>query len=855
MPAMAQQGNEVAPVADDVEVIQVTGIRASARKNLNEKRFSDSVVDAISAEDVGKFPDRNVAESLQRVPGVSITRQFGEGASVSIRGAGDDLTLTTLNGQNVASTGWFVLEPAKRSFNYELLPSELVGDLKVYKSSQADLAEGGVGGTVEVNTRKPLDMDSYSFYGSMAGLYQSDSEEWDPQLSALGSWKNDDENFGVLISGVMQDRTLQRQGNEAFWEWGAGPVAFEQERSRSSLAAVVQYAPTDNMTLTLNAINMEMEANNTNYAVWLTQADTTWAGAPGSGAWDDTTWIGGTGLANCDNGAPCAGSGTQISGPLNVAYYQARPREATMESTVIDLEMEYQGDNFNAWVQIGDSSSDGGTDFEMVVEDGTGGTPIPGGTYDFTSGEQKWDLNGFDLENYVPSTVVMGTGSNFNATPKTDDEQYAQADIEFPVDYGAIAAIKFGTKYSMHETTSRRYEFQQDASFDPTISTAGILSGKLDVGTDNYAMTKIDDGALKRFAKDSITGKTEDLGSYSKIEEDSFALYAMASYSMDSLRGNFGVRYVTTDATSTYYLEGVRTSTDSDYSEVLPSFNAAFDLADDLILRFSAARTMARPQYIDMYVNPDVLGANDNLPDNQFWVVGNIGLDPFIANQFDLGIEWYFTDDSLMSATWFRKDVSNFVTINEYHADSADIPFGGTLTPEEEAAGWTVQEKQNGQSAEIEGLELQYQQDFGNGLGAIVNYTYTDTTTDSDTFTDANPYLSNSSKNTYNVTGFYENELIEVRMSYNWRDEYMLREPGAYGNRLHDDYGSLDLSARWHVTDYLDISIDAVNLLEEESKQYGNNQEHTDFSGFTEGFPTFQYQQARMITVGASVNF
>lgn len=264
---------------DNIEKIEVRGIRASQQANLNAKRFSDGTVDAITAEDIGKFPDKNVAESLQRIPGVTIQRQFGEGAGVSIRGAGQDLTLTTLNGQNVASTGWFVLEPAKRSFNYELLPSELVGDLEVYKSSQADIAEGGVGGTVIVNTRKPLDMDSLSFYGSVEGQYQSDSEETDPQFSGLASWKNDSETFGVLVSGVLQERSLQRQGNEAFWEWGAGPVAFEQERERSALTATFQYAPTDELSFVFNAMDMQMKANNTNYALWLTQADTSWGAA------------------------------------------------------------------------------------------------------------------------------------------------------------------------------------------------------------------------------------------------------------------------------------------------------------------------------------------------------------------------------------------------------------------------------------------------------------------------------------------------------------------------------------------------------------------------------------------------
>lgn len=837
------------PKADDIEKIEVRGIRASQQANLNEKRFSNAVVDAITAEDIGKFPDKNVAESLQRIPGVTIQRQFGEGASVSIRGAGDDLTLTTLNGQNVASTGWFVLEPAKRSFNYELLPSEIVGDLKVYKSSQADLLEGGIGGTIEIDTRTPLDLDANTFYGSASGLYQSDSEEWDPLLSALGSWKNESETFGFMLSGVMQDRSLNRQGNEAFWEWGAGPVAFEQDRSRSALTATFEWQPTDRLNFVFNAIDMKMEANNTNYALWLTQADASW-----SGNFDETSWLGGCGT--CGGDSVGAGSGTQVAGPLNVAFWQARPREATMNSEVYHLTMEYEGDSYVFEAQVGDTSSTGGTDFEMVVDDGTGGTPIPGGSYDFTNGEHSWDTNGFDLAAYDPGTVSMGTGSNFNRTPKTDDETYAQADITFEVDLAAINQLKFGARYASHNTTSRRFDYIQDANFDTSISTSAVAGGMIDVGANNYQIMRLDSEALKAWARSSIVGEVEDLGSYSEIDEDNFAAYAMANYDTEGLRGNFGVRVVSTDATSTYYLDGQKTETDASYTEVLPSFNAAYDLTSDMILRFSAARVMARPQYVDMYVNPNITGANDDVPNNQMWIVGNVGLKPFVANQYDLGLEWYFNPSSMVSATYFWKDVSNFVTISEsgpFMNGEGGIDFGGELRPDE--IYWTKQEKTNGESATIEGLELQYQQDFDNGLGAIVNYTYTDTSTSPDTFTDGNPFLSNSSKHSANVTGYYENDWMEVRLSYAWRDEYMVREAGSYGNRLHDDYGSLDLSARWHVTEYLDITLDAVNLLEESAKQFGNNAYQTDFSGFANGFPLYEYQMARTISVGASVRF
>ena len=828
----------------EIEVIQVTGLRGSLKANINAKRFSDSVVDTISAEDIGKFPDRNVADSLARIPGVTIQRQFGEGSSVSIRGAGAEFTKTTLNGQNVASTGWFVLEPAKRSFNYELLPSEIVGNLEVYKSSQADIVEGGVGGTVVIHTRTPLDIESNTVYASIEGEYSDDSKQTSPQVSGMYSWKNDAEDFGIMVSAVAQERQLQRQGNEAFWEWGAGPVAFEQDRKRSALTAAIEWAPTEELSFVLNAMDMKMKANNTNYALWLTQGDTSWSGNT---------------PAEC-LGGDCGAEqrGTAVKGVLASGFYQARPREATMNSNVLDLKTTYEADDYTLTVQLGKTTSTGGTDFEMVVNDGVN-TPITGGTYDFTNGSQTWNLpngiGGQSMADYDPGSLAMGTGSAFNATPKTDDETYFQADVEYKLENDIINSIKTGVRYGDHNTTSRQFFFDQAAGFNSTISTDGIRTGTLDVGNGDYQISRFDPEALKDWAKASITGKTEELGSYSEISETNTAIYVMANYSGEGFRGNFGARYIHTSATSTYYTDGVKGSTDGSYSELLPSLNLVIDLSEDVLLRIAAARTIARPQYNDMYVNPSAVGANDDLDNNQFWIVGNVDLDPFLANAYEAGVEWYFNESSLLSATVFMKDVANFISIKEYHATSAEIGFGGDMNPGEVAAGWTVQEKANAKSGNVSGLELQYQQDFDNGFGVLANYTYTNASTGNDTFKDNNPILSDSSKNVFNFSSFYENDDFSARISYNYRSEYMLREEGAYGNRLHNGYGSLDLSGVYHFNENVDVKLDVVNATGAASEQFGNNAKQTNGSGFANGFPLYAYELARRVNLGVTFRF
>ncbi|SET87710.1 TonB-dependent receptor [Thalassotalea agarivorans] len=845
---MAIAAEEANATNDETEVIEVRGLRGSLKENINAKRFSDGVVDVITAEDIGKFPDRNVAESLARIPGVTIQRQFGEGSAVSIRGAGAEFTKTTLNGQNVASTGWFVLEPAKRSFNYELLPSELVGDLEVYKSAQADLIEGGVGGTVIVNTRTPLELDANTVYASLEGEHSDDSGEVSPQLSGMYSWKNDAENFGVLVSAVAQERALQRQGNEAFWEWGAGPVAFEQDRKRSALTVALEYAPTENLSFVFNALDMKMEADNTNYALWLTQGDTSWSGNTPDAC------LGG----NCVNPR-----GTAVQGQLATGYYQARPREATMNSDVIDLVTTYEADSFTLDVQIGRTTSTGGTDFEMVVDDGVN-TPIVDGTYDFTGDELTWSLpngiGGQSMADYDPGSLLMGTGTAFNKTPKTDEETYAQIDLELPLDMDFISSVKMGARVGQHNTTSRQMYLDQEAGFNNRISTADLRVGTIDVGYGDYQISKFDVDAIKAWAKASIVGETEELGAYSEIDETNTALYVMANYGGENFRGNFGVRYVQTDATSTYYLDGNKTEAEGDYSEILPSFTLAYDLTDEVVLRAAAARVMARPQYNDMYTNPSAVGANDDVPDNQFWIMGNVDLDPFLANQFEIGVEWYFNESSLLSATVFMKQVENFISIAEtYNVATEDLPNGSydtaNMRPDEIANGWTVQEKQNSKKGDVSGLELQYQQDFSNGFGLLANYTYTDTSTDSDTFTDMNPFLSDSSDHVFNATGYYENDDFSVRVSYNYRSEYMLREEGAYGNRLHDGFGTLDISGVYHVTENIDLSLDVINATGEDSLQFGNNAFQTNASGFADGFPLYQYEMATRVVAGVAVRF
>ena len=204
------------PNETEIEEIVVVGIRRSLRDSLTAKQMSNAVIDVVSAEDVGKFPDKNLAEAIQRVPGVVINREYGEGERVSIRGTAPNLTRTLYNGHTLATADWFLLDQLNttRSFNYLMLPADIIGQVEVMKSSQANVEEGGVGGVVNVKTRNPLDLEPFRVYLNAQAVHTDLAGETDPHLSGLVSWKNADETFGVLAGLVRHERNIRRDGVE-----------------------------------------------------------------------------------------------------------------------------------------------------------------------------------------------------------------------------------------------------------------------------------------------------------------------------------------------------------------------------------------------------------------------------------------------------------------------------------------------------------------------------------------------------------------------------------------------------------------------------------------------------------------
>ena len=836
-------------VDDNIEKIEVRGMRASMKASINEKRFANSVVDSVTAEDIGKFPDGDVGESLGRIPGVAVNRQFGQGQQVSIRGASSQLTSTLLNGHSVASTGWFDQQAIDRSFNYSLLPPQMISGIEVYKSSQADLPEGGIGGTVIVKTRKPLDLESNTVFLSAKGDYGTISEETDPELSGLYSWKNENENFGFLISGAGANTQYQRNGIETLLGWGEiVPSTFQQDRERTALNVAAQYRANDALEFGLTYTGLSLKADNANTSIFLFPTQ--------------------QGVSTC-NQTNAAGVCTDIThtGVDAFAWNQTWAREAEMTSDTLDFNFAYDNENFKIEGSIGNTKADGGTSLTSNYGNSIGKPSDFAGHYDATGNIIDIDIanKNFSAEDY--NGQLSGAGWALKKQPNTDEETYAQFDVTVPTDLGSISSIKTGIRYADHDVTQ-----QTDAAIvgDIAVHDASYyFDGTMSSGA-GFTLPKPNFDNMINDAKAAINGFTRDKSGYGTLNEKNLSVYAMANFESEGIRGNFGLRYISTDIESDYYALSSTgqfadaTSTDSaSYSDVLPSLNVAFDLAPDLILRTSASQVMSRPNYAELFATSTLPGLNDGTPGNEKLNRGSVSLDPFKATQADLSLEWYFSDSGLAAATYFIKDVNSFISTRQKLNQQIGINDNDLIAQGESSCGvgvydcWTVSEKYNATGGRIEGLELQLQDSYENGLGYSINYTYADAGSPAENYPDQVGVFSDSSKHTVNLVGYYEMDAFSARLAYNWRSEYMMRElPGFYGNRQHEDYGTLDLSTTYSVTDWMDITFEAVNLTEEDSIQTGVAPLDSEvIAEFKADYPVWSFEGEARYKVGVAFRF
>nr|WP_312662794.1 TonB-dependent receptor [Stenotrophomonas geniculata] len=846
--AFSAHAQQAAQTATDLDTVQVTGIRGSMEKSLDTKREANARVEVVTAEDVGKLPAHNVADTLQRLPGVNISSSsadeggFDEADRVSLRGTSPSLTQTLINGHTVGSADWFVLSQGNnvgRSVSYSLLPSELVSSVEVNKSSQAKLQDGGTTGTVNIITRKPLEFSKqFTAEGSIGAVRSDQAKSNDPQLSALFNYKNDDNTFGVMVQAFSQKRELRREAQEipgGFFTIEANdPVAktnpdlvgvqvpgllgstlFEQTRKRTGGLVSLQFKPTDDLSFVLSGFSSKLEANNYNRNFMM------FGNSFGKSQAPDPGYVVKDGVLTHASYAGKPGT--------NYAVYDMIYRESTAKTNYITLDADWQvSENLTAKFQAGTTKGTGETPRQYIAELLTANGGGASWTTHGNGSPVDWNVGG-DIS---PAGASWGGTWGNQQVTAIDKEKWANVDFSQYFNAGVLSSIDFGARYADHKREAKSPEGATPGNIwdalrgSPTANYPGGFAG--DIGgsfprniwyyTPAALRNAVTNNSEWLSGNDGPDGR-HNYGAEWKVTEKNFAAYVQGNFSGDRWSGNVGLRYVNikqdidTYATATgstvpdvksLFGAWTREAFENKHNRVLPSANFKYDLRDDLVLRLAASQTQTLPDY-------SALGASSYGSDlNRKGGGGNPKLKPVISTNFDANLEWYFMPRGMLSVGAYSMRLKDYVAFST----EKQMLFSELTNQLEE---YDISRPKNA-DGKVRGIEVAYEQPIGEYFGVNANYTYADGSTDH-TWADGSDNLLGTSKNTYNVGAYFENDTFGARVSYTRRSSFLIGLSGA-NPYYQDDFGTLSASLSYKATDWLSISFDALNLNNPTYKYY-----------------------------------
>lgn len=885
-PAFAQSASG-ADANSESDAIVVTGIRASIDRSLELKRSSTEVVDAISAEDVGKLPDRNIAEALQRVTGVVIQRDRGEGDFVSIRALPPAFVRGTVNGRTFLSgTEAFdsteegaTASTTGRATNFDVLPSELIETLEVKKSASAKDVEGGIGGTVNLATARPLKLGT-SVVATARGRYSDLADKVDPSLFAMGSWSNGD-NLGILVGLNYSERTIRQDASNAFLSYyragtitgplfdldnngladatqpainlSNNPEVFLEGRKRYTANATIQWRAGDSTEVLLDLVYSKRKIDSTQYGSIILDsvAPTACAGS----------------TTNPDGSIRCPSAvvenGTLISrdvvGSVANTFTDHRIGDEDTYNTGINISHDFS-DTWNATLDLGYAHTSGTLNYDRTVFAVTSSLP---GSLQYTS------LGGA----FIPTGSATSLGqvaaygvrqTELRDRLNTDKEIGAKLDFSYSPEGSAISAFRFGVHYNDRTKTFRQFLGSDSARADIVVPLASFVSGASVRGPSNFLRGKFPGVSPSNllFPNNSVLQPlraagfaiTKTLETSSTFDTGVKTLAGYLQLDLDTklgslpLTGNAGVRVVNTwtdvhgllqdfdivarnGGPPSGFNEIVSRGTISDinrnsrYLNFLPSINLKLDLSDDVVARFGYSRSLTRPEFVSLA--PALAVSN---PSNFLGSSGNPGLKPYLADNLDLGVEWYFARGSALTVGVFHKQIRDYII--QSSATNVLLPEVGFVNAANvRTQGVTlavVQRPENAAQAKISGLEVGYTHAFTflpapfDGLGVQANLTLVDSKL-TNTRTGLKQPFPGVSDLSYNLAVFYDKGPIEARLAYSWRDDYLANGAASFGQaeRYVKAYGQLDFSVNFKVLENVTVFVDGVNLTNKMERSFG----------------------------------
>ena len=931
MPALAQDdGLEIE------EVIVEGGIRASLKRSMDVKRDSTGVVDAISAEDMGKFPDTNLAESLQRVTGVSIDRQRGEGSQVTVRGFGPDYNLVTLNGRQMPTH-----YGESRSFDFSDLASEGIGRVEVHKTGDASAPSGGVGSLINIVTTKPLEAGSVATFSATAAMDSSTTtgDDVTPEFTGLYSETFADDTIGVALSFASQERhNAVHFANVGGWHtvagdtdggWTSVPMSAEQvnrptganesisipqslaynmseyKSERVNGQLTLQWRPVESMTATVDYTYSELDLDRTynDLSSWFNLGNNTQ-----TSVYDDGP-IGSPLMYSEASGNSDYAMGIGHDGSVNENESIGFNLE-WMVSDSLSLSLDYHDSSAEQMANspYGTSSLVTMASFNRVVTTGYFDQDLP--VLELGLGTQP---DGSDRPLYKDDMII--TGSVFsNGAARMDIEQTR---LTGTYDFSDVTSIDFGVELT--EVSNRSVSSVVERGTWGGISDPGFLSDILVRSSMANSFDQVSGGNDSRRQSEFFTTSLEQIATLAeqlpvpdaqtvgdcgtpycastawdtdkRTTEETDAVYAQLSHATEfdgmPLNVRLGVRYEETDVTSaalapTYtdvYWEGgnefyLVKGTDStfedyhgSYNLFLPNLDLDLEITDTVKARASVSKTITRPSYADIKGGVTVDGQTFKFKDARA-SGGNPGLLPIESENFDLSVEWYYGDADYLSVGYFHKTVENFIgngfrqealfgltdpasgglfadtaAANDLDPNQGYIEVGNILnnmTPsafdadgrlygaaDNDPVLFTVSGPVNEKTAKADGLEINWQHNFGeSGYGFIANATLVDSDVAYDPLQLVGQFALQGLSDSANLIGFYDKDGINVRIAYNWRDDFFDGMGQGQGSTAInptqvESYGQFDISASYEISDNLTVYMYGINITEEDYRVYG----------------------------------
>ena len=882
--AQTESPDAALPAAEEQgDAIVVTGIRASQRASIDLKRENIAVVDSIVAEDLGKLPDQNVAESLQRIAGVTIERNRGEGRFVTVRGFGPKFNAVTVNGRTLAT------DNNGREFSFDVLPSEVISGADVYKSPQANINGASIGATVDIRTMRPLDQPAgFKFAGSGTLQWSELSDKYNPEVAAVGSWRNDAGSFGVSLSAVWAKQKnrddeftigaghVRRSSTESYYTAGGvagarigpdvepfanvsmpsnlSPFFFERDLKRWGLSGAIQLRPSDRFTVTIDGLYTKSRFIEQQTGL----------------AYD---FSGGTLVEQVVEGGSVV-NGVQTGGEAVYQRYvggfvdeiiQYDDRDVTTDQLGVNVDWQATDDlKVRLDMSLSNARKRGGENnlFTTIRRknidhwfDRRSGSPI----YDY----------GFDSPNYAnAATNPQGLTAHYyiwGGGAEADDEiQEYRGDLEWNPGGGDLT-LAGGFMASSRIKTINGFEmpFGQQCAYcgsDRALPESLFQSTNRDFFSgydgnilhdwiiyDPRELVNVVDGYA---AEDGITfdPAVRSASASSVINESVRAAYLMASLDTElggmRLAVNAGVRFEDTDYTSSgasrtvlsakprvdqngnptgqndiVVSDIIPVSFRGKYQDWLPSLNVRLDVTDNLVLRFAGSKVMTRPTLTDLSPRQSI----QTNPGNETIRRGNPDLQPFRAWQAEAGVEWYFAPESLLNAAVFYKKIDSFVTLITTPQTVDQITFQVTVPG-------------NGDGATVKGFELGYRQSFANwlpapfdGFGVQTSFNYTKSNANYPSVVAGATYsLEGLSKYSYSLVGYYEKYGIQARVAYTYRDDFLQTAVGRNSEQEYfNGYGQLDASLSYDLTDNFTIFADGLNLTNSKEFLYSMTPDRT----------------------------